>query len=372
MSGVRSLAALTTTASTSRVLNLHLVASAFADDESRVSAPFFFDAMLNRAIVIKHRLRSDETYLLSDGVSVGTKIMFPLDREDLKAGGRSILVQQQGWKGTLCDVLGATETELQKDFEILDMLNELPSLDPFLVREQLRRHHHFPADCYFAISPADNARMQTFTSNEMAPLIAMAFGSKDGAISPELVKKLADALLSTNADSRLDPLRMTLGLEGEKFTQGIFSWKGFIYYKWQFSETIHALTKISTEMDTIKIKGRIDRNMREEIDDLKKTIRERIRESAKNCQQVLALYDDAFRDLVDKGNTAAFRKFLLDAPVLFVELGHSMGIISHISSFWNYRFKSEKEPKIDVNEFLDILREFESGLAPKRTTMITW
>jgi hypothetical protein len=125
-------------------------------------------------------------------------------------------------------------------------------------------------------------------------------------------------------------------------------------------------------MDTIKIKGRIDRNMREEIDDLKKTIRERIRESAKNCQQVLSLYDDAFRDLVDKGNTAAFRKFLLDAPVLFVELGHSMGIISHISSFWNYRFKSEKEPKIDVNEFLDILREFESGLAPKRTTMVSW
>ncbi|GIU67066.1 hypothetical protein [Candidatus Phycosocius spiralis] len=372
MSGIRSLAALTSTASTSRVLNLHLVASMFADDASRTSEPFFFDALLNRSIVIKHRLRSDETYLLSEDISVGTKIMFPLDREDLKAGGRSILVHQQGWKATLCEVLGATETELQKDFDILEMLNDLPSLDPFLVREQLRRHQHFPADCYFAISPADNARMQSFTSKEMAPLIAMAFGSKDGAISPDLVKKLADALLSTNADSRLDPLRMTLGLEGEKFTQGIFSWKGFIYYKWQFSETIHSLNKISSEMDAIKIKGRMDKNIREEIDDLKKTIRERIRDSAKGCQQVLALYDDAFRDLVDKGNTAAFRKFLLDAPLLFVELGHSMGIISHISSFWNYRFKNEKEPKIDVMEFVDILREFESGLAPKRVTMVSW
>ena len=372
MSGVRSLAALTNTASTSRVLNLHLVAVEFADDLARVSAPFFFDALLNRAIIIKHRLRSDETYLLSDGTSVATKIMFPLDRADLKAGGRSILVNQMGWRATLCDVLGATEAELQKDFEILEMLNELPSLDPFLVREQLRRYHHYPADCYFAISPADNARMQTFTSNEMAPLIAMAFGSKNGTIPPELVKKLADALLSTNADSRLDPLRMTLGLEGEKFTQGIFSWKGFIYYKWQFSETFHKLTRISSEMDSIKIKGRMDKNIREEIDDLKKSIRGRIRDSAKSCQQVLALYDDAFRDLVDKGNTAAFRKFLLDAPVLFIELGHSMGIISHISSFWAYRFHKEKEANIEVLEFLDILREFENGLAPKRATMVTW
>ena len=372
MSGVRSLAALTNTASTSRVLNLHLVTVEFADDTARVSAPFFFDAVLNRAIIIKHRLRSDETYLLSDGTAVGTKIMFPLDRSDLKAGGRSILVNHMGWRATLCDVLGATEAELQKDFEILEMLNELPSLDPFLVREQLRRFHHHPADCYFAISPADNARMQTFTSTEMAPLIAMAFGSKNGSIPPELVKKLADALLSTNADSRLDPLRMTLGLEGEKFTQGIFSWKGFIYYKWQFSETFHKLTRIGTEMDLVKIKGRIDKNNREEMDVLKKSIRGRIRDSAKGCQQVLALYDDAFHDLVDKGNTAAFRKFLLDAPLLFIELGHSMGIISHISSFWAYRFNKDNEQNVEITEYLDILREFETGLAPKRATMVTW
>ena len=147
MSGVRSLAALTNTASTSRVLNLHLVTVEFADDMARVSAPFFYDAVLNRAIIIKHRLRSDETYLLSDGTAVATKIMFPLDRSDLKAGGRSILVNQMGWRATLCDVLGATEAELEKDFEILEMLNELPSLDPFLVREQLRRFHHHYADC---------------------------------------------------------------------------------------------------------------------------------------------------------------------------------------------------------------------------------
>lgn len=372
MSGVRSLAALTNTASTSRVLNLHLVTVEFADDMARVSAPFFFDAVLNRAIIIKHRLRSDETYLLNDGTAVATKILFPLDRSDLKAGGRSILINQMGWRATLCDLLGATEAELQKDFEILELLNELPSLDPFLVREQLRRIHHHPADCYFAISPADNARMQTFTSNEMGPLIAMAFGSKDGAISPELVKRLADALLSTNADSRLDPLRMTLGLEGEKFTQGVFSWKGFIYYKWQFSETFQKLTRIGTEMDSVKIKGRIDKSNRDEIDELKKSIRGRIRDSAKNCQSVLSLYDDAFGDLVEQGNTAVFRQFLLDAPVLFIELGHSMGIISHITSFWAYRFNKEKERHIEVQEFLDILREFENGLAPKRATMVTW
>jgi hypothetical protein len=167
-------------------------------------------------------------------------------------------------------------------------------------------------------------------------------------------------------------LRITLGLEGEKFTQGVFSWKGFIYYKWQFSETFQKLTRIGTEMDSVKIKGRIDKSNRDEIDELKKSIRGRIRDSAKSCQSVLSLYDDAFGDLVEQGNTAVFRQFLLDAPVLLIELGHSMGIISHITSFWAYRFNKEKERHIEVQEFLDILREFENGLAPKRATMVTW
>jgi hypothetical protein len=270
------------------------------------------------------------------------------------------------------DVLGVTEAEITQDFEILQMLNDLPSLDPFLVREQLRRNNHTPADCYFAISPADTARMLSFTSNEMAPLINLAFGGSKSGIHPDLVRKLADALLSTNADSRLDPLRLTLGLEGEKFTQGIFSWKGFIYYKWQFGETINNLTRVSNEMDSIKVKGRIDRTSREDMENLKKSIRGRIRDSAKSCQQVLALYDDAFLDLVNKGNTAAFRKFLLDAPLLFVELGQAMGTISHIASFWGYRFPKDRELKADIVEYLDILREYESGLAPKRATMVTW
>jgi hypothetical protein len=372
MSGVRSLAALSASASTSRVLNLHLVTIEFADDLTRVSAPFFFDSLLNRSIIIKHRLRSDETYLLSSRTTVATKVMFPLDRSDLKAGGRSILVNQMGWRATLCEVLGATDAELQKDFEILQMLNELPSLDPFLLREQLRRHHHHPADCYFAISPADSARMQTFTSEEMAPLIAMAFGSRKGGIPSELVKKLADALLSTNADSRLDPLRVTLGLEGEQFTQGIFSWKGFIYYKWQFSEIINKLTRIGAEMDSIKIKGRPDKRSLEEIHDLKKSIRGRIRDSAKSCKQVLSLYNDAFQSLVEQGNSVAFRNFLLDSPGMFIELGSSMGSISHIASFWDYSLSPDKEMNITVVEFLEILREFENSLAPKRSTMVDW
>ena len=81
---------------------------------------------------------------------------------------------------------------------------------------------------------------------------------------------------------------------------------------------------------------------------------------------VLGLYDDAFRDLVHRGHTAAFRKFLLDAPFLFVELGHMMGMVSHIVSYWSYRYRVAEKGGITIEEYLDILREFNVGLAARR------
>ena len=372
MSGIRNLAALATSGSTSRVLNLNLVAKRYHDDPMRKKAPLFTDHLLNRAILVKHRLRRDEAYLLPNPTAVATKIIFPLDFDDLELGGRSIFVNQKGFRQAICDLVGYRELELERDFLVLGMLNELPSLDPFLVREQLRRNHHQPAECYFSISPADSGRMQSFTSAEMAPLIRMAFQATSNSGSAGLVGKLADALLSANADARLDPLRATLGLHGEEFTQGIFSWKGFIYYKWQFSEMIQSLIRVTKEMDQIKPAGRTDFATREEIRVLKTSICKRIKEAARSCSRVLALYDDAFADLVERGNTAAFRRFLLEAPIFFLDLGHSMGVISHISSFWGYRFGGGAANVPTAEEFRDILFEFETGLAPRQPYSQPW
>lgn len=364
MTGILDLTALATKSSTSRVLNLYMVAKRHADDPMHKNAPLFRSDFLNRSIIVKHRLRRDEAYLIKNTTAVATKIIFPLDFDDLDLGGRSVFVNQKGFKPAVCDFVGLDEMEMEKDFAVLDMLNELPSLDPFLVREQLRRNNHEPAECYFPISPADAQRMQSFTNSEMAPLIRMAFGTKSGS-SEAMVTKLANALLVADDVGALNPLRETLGLEGIQFTRGIFSWKGFIYYKWQFSEIMQGLIRVTKEMDKITPSGPNDVATPEEFSALKASIRARIRDTARSCSQALTLYDDAFSDLVDRGNTAAFRRFLVKAPLLFLDIGHSIGMISHIASFWSYRFHSGSVELLKWKEFYDILLEFQAGLAPR-------
>ncbi len=372
MAGIRNLTALAATASTSRVLNLLQVGKRYADDLSYKKAPLFTNDLLNRSIIIKHRLRRDEVYLIPNSTLVATKIIFPLDFNDLALGGHSVFVNQKGYKRTICDMVGLGEQELEKDFSVLDMLDELPSLDPFLVRECLRRNQHEPAECYFPISPADAQRMQNFANSEMAPLIRMAVGDVSGMGSDAMIAKLANALLLANDVGALNPLRETLGLNGTHFTKGIFSWKGFIYYKWQFSQMMQGLIRVTKQIDHIRPVGSNEVATQERFDAFKASIRTRLRETARGCSQALALYDDAFADLVHRGNPGAFRSFLLNAPVLLLDLGHSMGMISHISSFWAYRFQNGSARLLKWKEFYDILLEFDAGLAPRQSQAQSW
>ena len=47
----------------------------------------------------------------------------------------------------------------------------------------------------------------------------------------EQTAKLVGAIMSAQDDPRLEPLRLTFGLEPGAFREGVFAWKGFLYYK---------------------------------------------------------------------------------------------------------------------------------------------
>ena len=55
--------------------------------------------------------------------------------------------------------------------------------------------------------------------------------------------------------------------------------------------------------------------------------------------------------------------FLLRAPELFLNLGERVGVISHISSYWRYRFPEGEAVTAYVEEAIDIFTDFEAGLS---------
>jgi hypothetical protein len=79
----------------------------------------------------------------------------------------------------------------------------------------------------------------------------------------------------------------------------------------------------------------------------------------------LAVYDASFADLVAHQAPKTFRDFLLSAPYMFLELGEKLGAISHIVSFWRYRFPKGTHHSIDGDELSAIFQDFSSGFGEK-------
>src|SRR5471032_967046 len=203
MSGERSVRFLSTlgSASTSRVLNLFHIAAANADNAEHAENPLFNSPILNKAFLFKHRTRADDAFLFAVAPAVATKIIIPLDPADLNAGGRVLFVDQRGYADALRAVAKCASDGLERDLVVLRLLNAIPSLDPFLLREHLRNNKIEVSPSYFAISEGDQTRMHAFVTQEMSRLIMLAGGSGGDASSNRLVS----AMLSNEIDEKLEP-----------------------------------------------------------------------------------------------------------------------------------------------------------------------
>ena len=350
-------------ASTSRVLNLGQVARLSAEDPDYAARPMFRSPVVNTAFLLKHRMRADETYLFSSVRAVATKIIIPFDLKDLRAGGRSIFVEQRGFVDTLRACGPYSDENLDRDLVVLRLMNSIPSLDPFLLREHLRNNQIDVAPCYFEISAGDQKRMHEYVARELTKLIELASGGRGNDNS---TKRLVSALLSTQVDEKLEPLRATLSLSEKDFREGVFSWRGFLYYKWSMSQFWPGVMDVLRDVKDIRPHGSITPNQSAFLTEARRNIIEKVRDAGKDVDKVLQVYDSSFDDLVAHQAPKTFRDFLLSAPYMFLDLGEKMGAISHIVSFWRFRFPPGAPRHIDAEELSVIFQDFASGFSERR------
>ncbi len=348
-------------ASTSRVLNLCRIAADNADNPEYQKKPLFLSPVINKAFLLKHRTRADEAYLFARPRAVATKIIVPFDATDLRAGGRSLFVDQRGYADALGTAGNYSLEKLERDMSVLRLLNAVPSLDPFLLREHLRNNQVDVSSAYFAISEGDQERMHNFVSQEMSQLVALA-GSGGNEKSGN---RLVTAMLSNQINEKLEPLRLTLGLTGNDFKEGVFSWRGFLYYKWSMGKFWPDVMGVLREINAITPHGPVTPEQKVFLQAVRRNIIEMVRDNGQHVNKSLSVYDASFHDLVANQTPKTFRDFLLSAPYMFLELGEKLGGISHIVSFWRYRFPQGSPSTVDAEELSAIFADFSSGFGEK-------
>jgi hypothetical protein len=359
------------------VLNLALVFERHGQTPEFGANSLFRTQKLNRSLILKHALREHEKALFIRAEPHTTKIIFPYSPTELGLGGTSVMVGEKKFEQLLRKAVGASvdEDDFHADFELIALLHELPSFDPFLLREQLRRSGHEPAPCYFEISDADITTMLAFAQREIEPLVGVAFGAA-GRRAEKLAMRMAQKLMTDASAQLLAPLRETMRLKPGEFAEGVFAWKGFLYYKWMLRAFPSMHQKFEPSFMGCAVVTE-DRRERFAIKELKQYVLRRINLVAQRGASMIDAYDQAFAALT-LGDPGPFRDFLLDAPAKFIPLGEATGAVKHIYSFWGFRFPENAALSLEASEALDILQEFDRMLngiqlisaAPPETVMI--
>ncbi|MET0293596.1 MAG: hypothetical protein ABW042_01150 [Phenylobacterium sp.] len=359
-STIRRLTALEKSGSTARVLNLISPQRRFPDDENLKAAPFFQHRRLNTSIILKHRVRPHELELFGKPKAVATKILVPIDGADLRLGARSMMIGQRDFDAIAESVFGEALKPGKPDRVLLELLDELPSLDPFLLREHLKRHGHHPARNYFSISDADLSRMFDFVRSEVIELVSMTLG--DGERAAAQAARLTDKLLSDNPETGFAPLKETLKLSDKAYSDGVFAWRGFLYYKWGLQDVIPKLRVVVRQIGTYQPRGPRHPEATEYLPGARARLQGKISETMNKVSELLQAYDRAYLALTRDGDPITFRDFLLAAPQMFVSLGEQLGALQHVVSFWSYRFPDGRPPLIAPEEMMDLFLDFEDSM----------
>jgi hypothetical protein len=354
---IRSLEFLEKSASTARVLNLFRIFRSHGHTRAWREQPLFQTVGLNQALLIKHRLRRNEDDVLDGLRRVATKIILPIDSHELKAGGRYFFFGQSNFAAIMKEVFGITPEH--PDFRTLELIDKLPSLDPFLLREQLSRAAINPAPCYFAISEADIEKMMSFVQGEIAPLVQLCLSGTQA--SAETVSRMAAKILSNAPGDRMEGLGEVLRLSPAEYEEGIFCWKGFLYFKWTLGSLGQQLVVVMSQVASLQPVGPLDGEARAYLDRGRELVRRLIKQAWAEARQTMQVYNEAYVGLTENDNPLIFRDFLLQAPSMFARLGEQLGAIQHVISFWNFRFGPKSEPP-SVSELIDILSDYEISL----------
>ncbi len=357
--GRRDLSLIRASGSTARVLNLALAFERFGDTEEYTAKPLFRNPRLNRALILKHVIRPHERELFTRPITTATKVILPYAAAELALGGVSFMVNEIRFERLLKDAVGGytSDADLLADAELLRALAALPSFDPFLLRERLRHLGINPARAYFDIAEADITRMRTFVGREIAQLVSLAFAT-GGTDAGGLSQRLADKLMTDETAKTLDPLRETLRLSGEEYIEGVFAWKGFLYYKWLMDEIRPGLAEFKPRFAGLRV-VRSTSDERQQLAETRRDILDKMRLALERVDETLLEYGTAFAALAE-GQPSAFRNFLLKAPSMFIPIGEAVGVIRHIDSFWRFRFPDAATPMMEADEAIEVLHDFEA------------
>ena len=368
--GVRSLTRARLYGSTSRLIDLPRLIERFnAQPGATEAARPFEHAPLNRAMIVKHALRTHERAEFDHERVVATKLIFPLTLNDLNQGGLSSFIDETGFLEMPVKYLGlvAPDQALDRDMRLLRIFDAVPSFDPFLIAERAQLDEVELPLGLIDLSDRDLVKLRQTIAKSLSHIASLAISDDVTAASD----RLADAFLNNNNAKQLAPLQNALKMSQGDFRKAIFSWKGVLFYKWKLETTNKAFMPIVTSLKALKpLDG--DYEVTRVIQSQSRKIVAVLNRSMIGVSEQLMAYDDVIRRLTADRDVDALRKFLENAESIFKKIGDYASILNHCVDFWEFGLRNVNAKTLSAERAIDVVNGLAAPLNLEDMDEETW
>jgi hypothetical protein len=357
-----------------RVLNVNvLTRRMLAKDPT--ATPFFRSKQLNNAVLIKDTVPPSNTRQSTSGI--GTKLYFPFNENSVYEGGRTIFVHDPQLERALFEFFGQdglAKDALAYDLRTLFVLDKLPSLDPFLLKDMLLNEKVEVNSAYFDLDQEFFKRIEMFILQRFEPLIKAAF---PGAMeSDEMARKLIEKIWEARDLEALQPIISAFRLPKGQELEIMVAWKGINFYAFQAQNTKPLVAKMMEWLKSVQIPvAAVSAAERAEVKASLESVRTQLQSEWGQGETILRDYqegyDKMFKHMV---SSTEFLSFLRKSIKSYWDLGGSLGKVGHAVYCWDMttkRFPERKLPWEQLREMIITLSKI-FKVYKKAATAVKW
>ena len=301
---------------------------------------FFGSRHLNNAILIKETnlaavFGRDQQDL---PLSIRTKLFVPYNLDNPYEGGQSSFTDEAKFEEALeylSGAGGASRETFERDLAKIRLIEQLPSLDPFLLKDKFQLGGMATSEDYFRLSSEEWMNIRGHIRERFVLMSRFATGGS-GEVRPEIVDRLVDRIWEARDLEPVFPLLKALGLPIEKAAEFFQCWKGISFFEYEFARNGERVRGFSNWLQAAQPRGFIHRTDAQTLEQDRAHVRGQMRTMLGDTLGIFKQFNEAFDQLFRRRESArAFSQFMLDSHRHFWRLGHNLNGIYHCAALWD-------------------------------------
>ncbi len=335
--------------------------------KEKAENPYFFKLpKLHGLILIKEAMLHASPGASRDR-AVGTKLYVPYNQEDVYEGGRSSFCHTPRLLQFLNDLFGlrgagVEDADVGHDLKILGILDRLPSLDGFLMRDALELDGIRVNESYFEVSEEERAVIHQFVRRKFEPLVERACGEQS---APDKVNQLIDKVWEAKDKAALAPLISAFRFPEDEALRMFAAWKGINFYTFEYQRGQPLREKFALWLrDGALPRSFLAKGALDYLKQLRRTTTERLRETWNTLELITREYETLYeRFLATPDGVGDFLRFLRRSHEIYWQMGDSLSKISHAIHCWKCMTVAYADRSLPAEKLAALLEALQLVLA---------